>query len=288
MGLFDFITATAVSFVVGGNTGVSPFLTLFLVGIIEKSNPDMLNMTGGVETLLASWFSMLLLGGLTTAELLAKCIPVLDEIVDSVMTFIVPVMSIFGSMSTFGLFKMDTSGADAVMDEYGGDARMLADGSFITGTFLWFWQFMLICFGIILSLAMHAAKMLVRLIGVGWLTACITVLEATWVICTITIALFIRPISIVIAGVIVFSLGYQIKKKFIDKEDEEEQQAAGATAATGAVTGVGSGDGKPTEPDSDYVHIEDQPVMAEAVIVEGATPAETGAQKEGKTTSADV
>lgn len=64
MGFFDTLTATAVSFTVAGNTGVTPFLTLFLVGCVERANPNLLQMDETMETLLASYMAIhYLVGG---------------------------------------------------------------------------------------------------------------------------------------------------------------------------------------------------------------------------------
>ena len=54
----DYLTSSAVSLTISGNTGISPFLTLLLLGIIEKSDPTLLKMDGWIEPVLSSWFSI--------------------------------------------------------------------------------------------------------------------------------------------------------------------------------------------------------------------------------------
>jgi hypothetical protein len=83
----------------------APFLTLFLVGIIKKSNPDLLAMGESMENLIASWPGLIFLGIMTVLEFVAKCVPVFDEAMDSVMLFIIPFMSVLGTLSTFGLYS---------------------------------------------------------------------------------------------------------------------------------------------------------------------------------------
>jgi Na+/H+ antiporter NhaB len=58
--------------------------------------------------------------------------------------------------------------------------------------------FVIIC-GIGLALSLHFFKMLIRLIGEGWLTGIITVLEVVWCIVTILLAVFVQPLAIVCA-----------------------------------------------------------------------------------------
>jgi hypothetical protein len=214
MGFMDFLTSTAVSLVVGGNTGINPFLTLFLVGGIENMNPDLLNMEGKMEDLLASWPSLIVLGILTVLEFVSMCVPVLDQIVDTVMTFVIPIMSVLGSMSTFGLFNQ-------MADQ---ENRELGVGS----SALLFFQIMIVLCGIGLALLLHLFKMIIRLFGEGCLTGVMTCLEVTWTFFAITMVIFIRPIAIVVAAWLLFCAGFAVKKKFMDKDDEE-QPAANAT-----------------------------------------------------------
>ena len=71
---FDYISSSALSLVVSGNTGISPFLTLFVLGLVEMGNPELLNMGETMEVALASWWSIGILGLLTAGETVGKCI----------------------------------------------------------------------------------------------------------------------------------------------------------------------------------------------------------------------
>lgn len=214
MGVLDFVTTSAVSLVVGGNTGINPCLTLFLVGCIERINPELLNMEGTMEDLLSSWPSIVVLGIFTILEFIGNCVPVLDQVIDSIMAFVIPIFSVLGSLSTFGLFNEFTSDSSS---SSGGDGRMLAaDGS---GALVFFQVILVIC-GVGLALCLHLFKMLVRLLGEGCLTGLLTAMEVTWTFCVITVVIFIKPIAIIVAVVLLWAAALAIKRKFYDKKKE--------------------------------------------------------------------
>jgi hypothetical protein len=215
MGFFDWLSATAVSFTVAGNTGVAPFLSLFLVGLIERVNPDILNMGGPIETLISSWPSLVILLILTILEFVSMCVPVVDQIVDSVMAFVIPLMSTIGSLSTFGLFDSAQEAAEGSDESH----RLLSAAS---GALLFF-QIIIVLTGIVLALALHALKMLIRILGEGWLTNCLTVLETVWIVTTITMAIFFRPIAIFIAFCICCAGLYSFKRNYLDKRGEPQR-----------------------------------------------------------------
>ena len=98
----QYISTSALSLTLSGNTGVGPFLTLFIVGVIEKADPSLLAMEGWVEKIVASWPAIVIFGILTILEFVGKCVPVIDAVIDSAMTFVVPIFSILGSMSAWG------------------------------------------------------------------------------------------------------------------------------------------------------------------------------------------
>lgn len=246
MGFFDTLSATAVAFSVSGNTGVAPFLTLLIVGLMGKINPDLLNTGGSLGSLLSSWPSLVALGTMTGLEFVAKCVPVVDEIVDSVMTFILPVMSSLGSLSTFGLFHMTNSGSSESADDVRRELGVVSGA-------LVFFQICVVLSGIVLAFAIHALKMLLRIIGVGWLTNCLTVLETMWVITSVTIAIFIRPIAIIVAAFICCGALFSIKRTFLDKRHPAEGDTNQASLASNAHA---------TEEDDDYVKIEEAHVIA--------------------------
>jgi hypothetical protein len=247
MGFFDWLSATAVAFTVSGNTGVAPFLTLLMVGLIAKVNPELLNMGGSVGTFLNSWPSLVALGSFTVLEFVGKCIPVVDEVVDSVMTFILPVMSSLGSLSTFGLFHMESTGGSESSSDQSNRELGVVSGALV------FFQIFIVLFGIVLAFSIHGLKMLLRIIGVGWLTNCLTVLETMWIITSITMALFIRPIAIIIAAFICCGALFSIKRNLLDKHDPV---AAGDNQASLA------NNAHAPEEDDDYVKIEEAHVIA--------------------------
>jgi hypothetical protein len=89
MTLAQGIKAISTTFTVAANTGVSPFLTLFLVGLIERADDELLNMNGTMERVLSSYGALFVLGILTLLEFIGKCVPVVDELIDSVEVFVV-------------------------------------------------------------------------------------------------------------------------------------------------------------------------------------------------------
>jgi hypothetical protein len=163
MPIVSWLSTTALSFVVSGNTGVSPFLSLFIVGLVERTNPTMLQMDGTIEWVLSSWISIVVLGLLTILELVGKCIPVIDEVIDSMMTFVVPIFSILGSLSTFGLFTMANN--NTIDIDTTGDGHQGRRALSVASSGLFCIQFVVLAVGIILALCTHGIKMLIRLIG---------------------------------------------------------------------------------------------------------------------------
>jgi Domain of unknown function (DUF4126) len=301
MGFIEWLSATAVSFTISGNTGVAPFFSLFLVGLLEKTNPDLLYMDGTIEWILSSWFSIIVLGILCVLEFVGKCIPVIDEVIDSALTFVVPIFSVLGSLSTFGLFTMSSSttssssGTDDVVDAFDDENRRRL--SVVSGALVFF-QVIVVVIGIILALCLHGLKMIVRLLGEGCLTNCITVLEYTWIGFSITLAVFIREVAVCIAILFCFAAVYVIKRRYVDKktveqiaqEDgnavrsavvvvvEQEQQASTSSSGTG---------GTNTSTQQDFVKMDDdeeQPTAATSVpaVSPSAPPSEASTLMENK------
>ena len=234
------ITASAISFTVAGNSGISSFLTLFLLGCIEKYDDSLLAMSDGMESILSSWVSLVFLGILTILEFIAMCVPVVDEITDTVMTAVIPIISLVATLGTLGLY--DSSSSSSNSDE-GSGRELLGDGSAVLGA----WKFFVVAMGIGLAITMHLFKMLVRLIGEGWLTNVLTVLETTWCTVTLFVAIFIRTVAIFIAAMIVGAAVWvwirRYRRTHAEKEAEEakrktqleaaKQQAAAQTAGGG-------------------------------------------------------
>jgi len=216
MTLLDYMTSAAVSFTMSGNTGISPFLTLFLMGALEKMDETLLNMDGWMEKLVSSWPGLIVFGILTCVEFIGKCIPAVDAIIDSIEVFVVPVMSVLSTLGSIGLL-------DAVADAASGRRLGLGDTSLLI------FKICLVCFGAILALLIHVCKLLLRLIGLatcaGFCQPCITIMETTAVVSCVFLAIFIKEVAIATAVVFFILAGYAIKKKFIDKKKEEEESA---------------------------------------------------------------
>lgn len=215
MGALDFLTTSAVSLVIGGNTGINACLTLFLMGCIERYDPTLINMEGTMETLLASWPGLIILGIASVLDFIGNCVPVLDQIIESAMTFVVPIMSVLGSLSTFGLFDQFT----AETSDQGN--RQLGNGG---SGFIIFFQVILVISGVCLALSLHLFKMFIRLLGEGCCTGLMTVLEVMWTCSVIFLVIFIQPIAIVVAVFLCFFGVRAVKRKFYDEKKQQEEE----------------------------------------------------------------
>jgi len=239
MGALQYISASALSVTLGGNSGVAPFLTLFIVGIIERVDPNLLNMEEWVSKAVASWPSVAVLGALTIVEFVAKCVPCVDAVYESSMAFVAPVLSVFGSFSAFGLFnavpeeqsrtlhaEYNYNMTDAYLyyeniEEFN-EHRRLAEKS----GWLVFLQVMLCSVGVIVAILVHLFKLLMRVIGEGCCTCCITSVEYTWTVTSVIITILIVPVAIGTAAILIVAAGVGFKKKFLDKRVEERAAVA--------------------------------------------------------------
>mmetsp|Transcript_47714 Transcript_47714/g.53388 ORF Transcript_47714/g.53388 Transcript_47714/m.53388 type:complete len:333 (-) Transcript_47714:111-1109(-) len=253
---FDYISSSAVSLVVSGNTGISPFLTLFVLGLVENVNPELLNMGETMEVALASWWSICILGLLTVGETVGKSIPAIDEMIDSAEVFVVPVISVLASLATMGVLPVpgglsSSSNADAgqgqtvdIMgmfgggDGDGGDYRLLQEDDTVVEViieddsndfaegFITFTQVCLVIFGIGLSLLIHFFKMLVRVSSLmcsgGCCQPCITVTEFSVVIFGVVLSIFAPVFAIVACIVLLIAAGHVIRVKFCKKKDDDD------------------------------------------------------------------
>jgi hypothetical protein len=228
--LLDYITSSALSLTVSGNTGISPFMTLLLLGIAEISDPSLLNMGNAMEAILGSWYSIVILSILTLLEIIGKCIPALDQFIDSVEVFVVPGLSILGTIGTFGVFDSivanettENNGEMLPTDEEG---RRLGEFGEAWLTAL---KVILVIWGMGLALLIHFFKMILRISGLilcmGCCQPCITVLEITVVCFSVLFAIFIRQIAVVLCIVLLLAAAYTIKVKVCTPKDEEEGQS---------------------------------------------------------------
>mmetsp|Transcript_46323 Transcript_46323/g.90434 ORF Transcript_46323/g.90434 Transcript_46323/m.90434 type:complete len:259 (-) Transcript_46323:88-864(-) len=209
--LFKTTTAISTAFTLAGNSGVSPFLTLFLIGSIEKADPTLLDMEATTEKLLASWPSLSILSIVTVLEFVGKCVPVVDELIDSVEVFVIPIISVFASLSAMGMFSVDdTQDTDVTVNDDQRNLSIASDG-------LIFVKVVVIIIGMGMALGIHLFKMLVRLAGIGWCTGCITVIEVFTVVTSIYCAIYIKGVSIFVATIMIFITCYTLKRKCFDK-----------------------------------------------------------------------
>ena len=109
--------------------------------------------------------------------------------------------------------------------------RYVADMSrsrWIIPNFLIFLQIILTCLGIILALLVHLFKLLLRSMGEGCCTCCITVVEYSWIICSVTLCVFIVPIAIGAAVILIVAAGFGFKSWW-EKRQKKKREAAAAT-----------------------------------------------------------
>ena len=199
-------------------------------------------MDGWVEKVLASWVGIVIFGCLTILEFVGKCVSVVDAVMDSAMTFVVPILSVLGSFASFGLFTAPSSSTSASfsMDEQHGNhtlgiqyeyeqdvSSVLSDDGGTNG-FLIFLKIILTCLGIILALLVHLFKLLLRSMGEGCCTCCITVVEYSWIICSVTLCVFIVPIAIGAAVILIVAAGFGFKSWW-EKRQKKKREAAAAT-----------------------------------------------------------
>jgi hypothetical protein len=61
------------------------------------------------------------------------------------------------------------------------------------------------------------------------LTNCLAVMETMWVCLSITLAVFIREVAVVIAAIICIAAGYNIQKHFFGKKGTNEEVGEGTS-----------------------------------------------------------
>mmetsp|Transcript_10061 Transcript_10061/g.22374 ORF Transcript_10061/g.22374 Transcript_10061/m.22374 type:complete len:240 (-) Transcript_10061:182-901(-) len=218
MTLSQTITALSTAFTFAGNSGVSPFLTLFIIGAIEKADPTLLDMDTISERILASWPSLVVLSIFSIGEFVGKCVPVLDELIDSAEIFVVPFISIIASLSATGLLSADSTDDD--------EHRNLS----IASNTLVFLKTVVVLVGMGLALGIHLMKMLLRLFGQGCFTGCITVVEVFFVVVTVTAAVYVEWVAIFVAACMFILTGYILKRKYLNKKSSDADNLPNRTA----------------------------------------------------------
>merc|ERR1712194_635520 len=221
------------------------------------------NMGETMEVALASWWSICILGLLTVGETVGKCIPAIDEMIDSAEVFVVPVISVLASLATMGVLPVpggssltSSSNADAGLgqtidimgmfgggDGDGGDYRLLQEDDTVAEViieddsndfaegFITFTQVCLVIFGIGLSLLIHFFKMLVRVSRLmcsgGCCQPCITVMEFSVVIFGVVLSIFAPVFAIVACIVLLIAAGHVIRVRFCNKKDDDDDNTDG-------------------------------------------------------------
>lgn len=209
--MLKILTSTGLSFTVAGNTGLSPFLTLFLVGLVERINPNVLSMpnTGEeIEEIIASWPSLIFLGVLSCLDFARSYVPVADDVMEHIMTIVIPIASFVGSLSTFGAYTVaETSYRRLLM--------------FSSGPLLFF-QIFVAVIGVGLALSMYLLKTLTRLTNDRSINETAAIGEAS--LCTITtlLALFYRPAAILTGGATVAVAFYIFKVRYLERKESSQ------------------------------------------------------------------
>jgi hypothetical protein len=210
MGIEDKIIAYALSTVFSGTSGITSFYTLFLMGLIERYDANLLNMGETMDAILASIPGLIVTGILSILELLGMCIPVVDEIVDAAMSCVVPFVSIVSTLATWGLYDINTNDeGERKLEEFGG------------ATFL---QIFAVVSGIFIALSTHFIKMLIRIIGEGWLTNILSVLEIVLVTISVIICVYIKFVAIAFAVGLLLAITWYFKKGRHRRREKAQQQ----------------------------------------------------------------
>ena len=229
----DLVSNAAITTTIAGNIGVDPFLTVLLVGLIDKfSSSDTAQLVpNDLQAYISSSGAISFWSIVSVLEMIGKCIPVLDEIIDSVEVFVVPAMSILGTLSTFGLYEDDWLN-DTLLEGEDGDRRLDESSedeeNGISTSTIRVMQVFVVMLGVGLALSIHLLKILIRLIGQGWLTQLLTVLEIAFCVTTVTISVFVKQFALFMAIsfliLMVYSLSKRWKKCKEVKENDEENE----------------------------------------------------------------
>eukprot|EP00569_Conticribra_weissflogii_P017075 CAMPEP_0171390988 /NCGR_PEP_ID=MMETSP0880-20121228/947_1 /TAXON_ID=67004 /ORGANISM="Thalassiosira weissflogii, Strain CCMP1336" /LENGTH=264 /DNA_ID=CAMNT_0011903527 /DNA_START=193 /DNA_END=987 /DNA_ORIENTATION=+ len=256
---------------------------MLLIGIAERLSPDRFHMSDVMENVVSSWPSLCLWTILTVLEYVGKCVPVIDQIVDGVEAFIVPVLSTLATSSTFGTYgsndnyNENDNGNNSNNNIYNegnnnnneNNERNLTSTHSLSTVIQTFFQITIIFTGILLALSLHFFKMLVRLLGVGCLTPFLTVVEATTVVTGVLISVFVRKLAIVFAGCMLLAAGYNAKRRYEKweerhKGDDDERQLQQHQHQQCEVSGSGdalSGGHHGRAITTEYEQMKDEPVI---------------------------
>ncbi|EJK54572.1 hypothetical protein THAOC_25790 [Thalassiosira oceanica] len=221
------VANAAFALTLNGNAGLSPFLCMLLLGIASRASPDDLPLGDTMAEVLGSIPALGFWAAMTIFEYVGKCVPVLDQVVDSIEVFVVPVLSALGSLAAFGSFDHgDGSAGDNGGNNDGGDERRRGRRLGATSGVAVFFRVVLVLFGSMLALSMHFFKMLMRLVGEGCLTCCITVLEASIVCTTVLASIFVRQFAIVTCFAFLSAALFNAKRRHERRKEKLAKEAA--------------------------------------------------------------
>ena len=117
---------------------------------------------------------------------------------DSSVTFIVPIISLIESLSTFGVYtEININESEDIQSR-----RLFLD--VVVSGFILILQASILIPGVGLVLRMHLFKMLLRLTREAWLTQILTIMELFYCITTILLVIYIRPVALITASFILF------------------------------------------------------------------------------------
>ena len=247
--IFGYLSSSALSLTMAGNTGISPFLTLFLLALVEKIEPEWLNMGELAENLLTSWWALILLGILSAAEILSKCIPALDEIVDSIEVFVVPILSVLATLSTLGMLPAPSNGERLLEESVVVVADENGSGTNFAAAFLIATKVVLVIAGMVLSLLIHLLKMIIRIASLtcsaGCCQPCITMIEIAAVCVCVVVAILSPLFAMIACGLFFVGAWYVVtvkccckKDKDDDDDNDEKEQDVESPAPTAAEAAV--------------------------------------------------
>jgi len=180
-----------------------------------------------MDKLLASMPALIVLGLLTFCELLAMCIPVIDELVDGCMVFVVPFISIISTLGTWGLYIPGALDNNSNATDTAG--RMLEENSFgdDLSIDIGFAQIFALVTGVGVALAVHLIKMMLRLFGEGWLTNILAILEIIIVTFSVLVVVFIQYVAILFAAFLLTAMVWYFSKgrRKANKKKREQEEA---------------------------------------------------------------
>ncbi|KAJ8599164.1 hypothetical protein CTAYLR_008560 [Chrysophaeum taylorii] len=158
-----------------GHSGVRAFLPTFLLSLLSLVRPDLVELSGSM-----SWLkhpaSASVSGVLAAAEMAASMIPAIENIVQTVMTFVHPIMGVVNAIApNLGDQTAYTQGPMAV---FGGSQALI----------------------------FHLIKLLMRALGLGFLGPCLACLEHCGVLVLVPLAILFGSFAIAVAALLLFAV----------------------------------------------------------------------------------